>query len=93
MEMTTHGAPQSNGEMEEGNSMIEGRVQSMLHDCGISMMYWVFAVTEVVYFMNYCTLHPVVSKTSYNVWRVSKPFWIHLHLFGWLAFVHVPNEK
>jgi len=92
-ETTTPYTPQSNGVFEWANHTIIECVRCMLDDAGLSKKYWAFAVSVAVYLKNRTPTRLVVGKTPYEAWHGRKPFLKHLHVFGCLAFVHVPKEK
>jgi len=92
-ETTTPYSPQSNGVVERANRTIMERVRCMLDDARLSKKYWAFAVSVAVYLKNRTPTCSVVGKTPYEAWHGRKPSLKHLHVFGCLAFVHVPKEK
>ena len=92
-ETTTPHSPQSNPFVERANHTIMERVRCMLDDGGLSKKYCAFAVSVAVYLKNRNPTRSVVCKTLYESWHGRKPSLKHLHVFGFLAFVHVPKEK
>ena len=90
---TTPYTPQSNGVVEHANRTIMKCVRCMLDDAGLSKKYWAFAVSVAVDLKNRTPTRSVVSRTPYKAWDGRKPSLKHLHVFGCLAFVHVPKEK
>jgi len=68
-------------------------VQCILDDAGLSKKYWAFAVSVAVYLKNRTPMRSVFSKTPYKAWYGMKPILKHIHVFGCLAFIHIPKEK
>jgi len=94
-ETSTPYSPQSNGVVDRVNRTIMECVRCMLDNAGLSKKYWAFAVSVAVYLKNRTPTRSVVGKTPYEAWQGSakKPSLKDLHVFEYLAFVHVPKEK
>jgi len=92
-ETTTPYTPQSNVVVERANRTIGECVRCMLDVAGLPKEYWAFAVSVAVYLTHCTPTGLVVGKTLYEAWHGRKPSLKHIHVFGCLAFVHVPNEK
>jgi hypothetical protein len=65
----------------------------MLHVARLSKRYLVFVISVAVYLKIRTPMRSVVGNTHYDAWEGRKPFLKHVCVFGWLAFVNVPNEK
>jgi hypothetical protein len=67
----------------------------MLDNAGHSKKYWAIAVSVVVGLKNRSPTCFVVGETPYEAWHGSgrKPSFKYLHVFGWLAFLHVLKQK
>jgi len=92
-ETATPYTPQSNGVIERANRTIMERLRCLLDDAGLSKKYWAFAVWVAVYLKRRTPTRSVVGKTPYEACHGRKPSLNHVHVFGSLAFVHVPKEK
>jgi hypothetical protein len=86
-------SPQSNGVVEWEHRTIIERERCILDFAGRSKRYWAMAVLAAVYLKNPTPICSVVGKTPYEAWHGSghRPSLRHLHVFGCLAFVHVPQ--
>jgi hypothetical protein len=94
-EMTTPCTPQSNGVVDRAICTIVECVRCMLDNVAHSKKYWAFAVSVAVCLKSRTSTRSVVVKTPYKASPVSgrKPSLNDLHVFGCLAFVHVPKQK
>ena len=67
--------------------------RAMLHDQDIPMHLWVEAARTTVYVQN-CTPHRVLeNKTLEEFFSEKKPEVNHLKIFGFLVYIHIPEEK
>jgi hypothetical protein len=65
----------------------------MLDDAPFSKKYWACTDLVAVYLKIHTATRYVVGKTLYEAWHGRRPLLKHLHVFGWLPFVHVLKEK
>jgi len=93
METTTPYTPQSNGVVSRTNRTVMEHVWCMLDNSGLSMMYWAFAVSLVVYLKNSTLMWSVVGKTLYAASHGRKPSLKYIRVSRCLAFVHILKEK
>jgi hypothetical protein len=64
----------------------------MCFDACLSPPWWEFAVTTATHFYNHTPVHHLKWQTSYElVYNEVSSIW-HLHVFGCVAYVHLPAE-
>ena len=67
--------------------------RAMLHDQDLPMHLWAEDARIVVYVQN-CSSHRVLeNKTPEEVFSGKKPEVIHLRIFGYPVYIHIPKEK
>ena len=53
--------------------------------------FWAEAIDCAIYFSNRYPTRSVQEKTPQQAWSRKKPTVSHLHVFGSIAFAHVPD--
>jgi transposase InsO family protein len=84
-------SPQQNGAGEKKNRHIIKITHAMLNEKNLSNYFWAKAVAITMYIMNRTSITTVHSMTL--EFTSKKPDVSHLRVFGYIAYVHVPNEK
>lgn len=85
---TTVGTPQQNGLDERFNKTILKRVRCMLV-ARLKKVFWVEAVSTVVYLINRCPSTVLGMKTPEEVWLRHTLNHDRLRVFGCVAYAHV----
>jgi hypothetical protein len=88
---TTFYTPEQNA-LERGMRIIANAMQSMLVDSGLPQEFWEEAAATSIYLANK-SFNPKVSMTPYKALYGRRPNVNHLHIFGSLAYVHIPKES
>jgi hypothetical protein len=65
----------------------------MLNEKNLPNYFWAEAVATVVYIMNRTPIAIVHGMTPEEKFTSKKPNVSHLRVFGYIAYVHVPDEK
>jgi hypothetical protein len=86
-------SPHQNGVAERKNRHIAKITHAMLNEKNLPNYFWVEAVTTVVYIMNRTPTTAIHGMTPEEKFTGKKPNVSHFIVFGWIAYVHVPNEK
>jgi hypothetical protein len=92
-DLTAPYSSQSNGVVERANRTIMDRVRCMLADAGLTEKYWGFAANAAVYLKNRSPTPSLNGVTPHQACTGRHPSLKHLHTWGCLAFVHVPEER
>nr|GEY11540.1 retrovirus-related Pol polyprotein from transposon TNT 1-94 [Tanacetum cinerariifolium] len=91
--LTSPYSPQQNRVVERKNRTILNMVRSMLKTKKMPNEFWAEAVDCAVYLLNRCPLKSLDNKTPQKAWNGLKPTVSHLHVFGSIAYVHVPSQR
>ena len=67
--------------------------KAMLHDQDFPMHLWVEAVRTNVYVQNHTPHRVLDNKTPKDDFLGEKPKFIHLRIFGFSMYIHIPKEK
>ena len=67
--------------------------REMLHDQELPMHLWEEATRTSVYVQNHNPHRVLKNKTPEEVFSGKKPEVIHLKIFGYLVYIHIPKEK
>ncbi len=86
-------SPQQNGVVERKNRHIAKITRAMLNEKNLPNYFWAKAVVTIVYIMNQTTIAIVHGMTLEEKFTSKKPNVSHLKMFGYIAYVHVPDEK
>ncbi len=65
----------------------------MLNEKNLPNYFWAEAIVTVMYIMNRTPTTVVHGMTPEEKFTGKKPNVSHLKVFGYIAYVHVPNEK
>jgi hypothetical protein len=65
----------------------------MLNEKNLPNYFWAEAIVTVMYIMNRTPTTVVHGMTLEEKFTGKKPNVSHLKVFGYIAYVHVPNEK
>ncbi|XP_058784891.1 uncharacterized protein LOC131659762 [Vicia villosa] len=84
--------PQQNGIAERKNRSIMNMVRSMLSGKGLPKELWGEAVSTATYLLNRCPTKKLEKLTPEEAWCEFKPNLSHLHVFGSVAYKHVPGQ-
>ena len=68
-------------------------VKSMIHDYDLPMHIWEEAARTTVYVQNKSPHRLLGNKTREEMFSREKPQVVHLIIFGFPVYVHVPKEK
>ena len=68
-------------------------VKAMIHDQDLPIHLWAEASMTVVYVQNISPHKVLGNKTLEEMFTGENPEVIHLRIFGFPVYVHVPKEK
>ena len=88
---TTFYTPKQNA-LERGIRTIANAMRLMLVDLGLPQEFWEEATATSVYLVNR-SFNPKVSITLFKAIYGRRPNVDYLHIFGSLAYVHIPKES
>jgi hypothetical protein len=92
-DLTTPYNPQHNGVANRRNRSIVEAAKAMIHDQHLPMHLWEEVSNTVVYVQNRSP-HKILGKnTPKEVFTEKKPEVIHLRIFGYPVYIHIPKEK
>ncbi len=86
-------SPQQNGIVERKNRHIAEITCAMLNEKNLPNYFWVETVTTTVYIMNRTPTTEVHGMTFEKKFTGKKPYVSHFRVFGYIAYVHVLDEK
>jgi hypothetical protein len=92
-ELTTPYNPQQNDVARRKNRTILEVVKTMIHDQDLPMCLWTEATMAVVYVQNQLSHSVLGLKTPEEMFTGKKLEVIHLKIFGFPVFIHIPKEK
>ena len=85
-------SPHQNGTAERGWRTIFESARAMLHESGISKVYWPYAALTAVHARNRC-YNNRLKKTPYEAATGKKPDLSNLHIFGSTCYAYVHDRK
>ncbi len=86
-------SPQQNGVTKRKNKHIVEITRATLNEKNLPNYFWAEVITTIVYIMNRTLTAKVHGMTPEEKFRGKKPNVSHLKVFGYIAYVHVPDEK
>jgi hypothetical protein len=84
---------EQNGVAERKNRHIVEITRAMLNGKKLPNYFWAEAVATIIYIMNRTPITIVHGMTPEEKFTSKKPDVSHLKVFGYIAYVHVPDEK
>jgi hypothetical protein len=75
------------------NKTLTDKARSMLSGVGLAQELWVDVVDIARYLVNMSPSSTLVEMTPHEVCSGNNPSVVHLKVFGFDAFVHVPKEE
>ncbi|GAU28376.1 hypothetical protein TSUD_257040 [Trifolium subterraneum] len=91
--LTAAYTPQQNGVVERTNMTLLNMVRSMIAGRKVPKVFWPETVKWATYVMNRSPTLSVKNITPEEAWSGVKPSVHHFRVFGFLAFVHVPDSQ
>jgi transposase InsO family protein len=85
--------PQQNGVAERKNHTLKEMANCMIQSKGLSLKYWVEAINCENYIVNHTPTKALKNITPEEAWTKIKPDVSHFHVFGSIAWAHIPDEK
>ncbi|CAJ2637501.1 unnamed protein product [Trifolium pratense] len=92
-QLTTAYTPHQNGVAERKNRTVMNMVRCMLSAKRVPKLFWAEAAKWTFYLLNRCPTHAVKNITPQEAWSGVKPSVQHLHVWGCIAHVHIPEAK
>jgi hypothetical protein len=86
-------SPQQNGVAKRKNMHIVEITRAMLNEKNLPNYFWAEAVAIAVYIMNRTPTTTIHGMTPKEKFTSKKPDVSHLRVFGYIGYVHVPDEK
>jgi hypothetical protein len=65
----------------------------MIQSKGLSLKYWAEAINCENYIVNHTPTKALKNITLEEAWTKIKPNVSHFHVFGSIAWAHIPDEK
>jgi hypothetical protein len=85
--------PQKNGVAERNNRTLKEMANCMIQSKGLRLKYWVEAINCANYIVNRTPTKAHKNITPEEAWTKTKPYVSHFHVFGSMAWAHIPYEK
>ena len=92
-ERSTPYTPQLNGKIERENRTITELARTMLQHRNLPQHLWAEAMATAVYCLNLIPLKNSNGITPYENWYNKTPSYGHLHEFGTICYVLIPEQK
>jgi hypothetical protein len=93
MQHTVPYTPQQNGVAERKNHTLKEMVNCMIQSKRLSLKYWAEAINYANYIVNRTPTKALTNITPEEAWTKIKPNVSHIHVFGSIAWAHIPDEK
>jgi hypothetical protein len=93
MQHTIPYTPQQNGVAERKNHTLKEMANCMIQSKGLSLQYWAEAINCANYIVNRTPTKALKNITPEEAWTKIKPDVSHFHVFGSIAWAHIPDEK
>ncbi|MCO5548009.1 hypothetical protein L7F22_001465 [Adiantum nelumboides] len=84
--------PQQNGVAERKNRSLMEMARCMLKAKSLPHKLWMEAVACAAHVLNRCPTRALKTITPYESWYDRKPSVSYLHVFGCLAYAHIPQQ-
>lgn len=91
-EVTPPYTPQHNGTAERKNRTLLNMVRSMLKTKRLPKYLWGEAVSTATYVLNRSPSKRLDGVTPEEAWSGKKPNAVHLRVFGFVCFRHIPDQ-
>jgi hypothetical protein len=86
--------PQQNGVFERNNNTLKEMANRMIQSKGLSLNYWEYSINCVNYLVNHTPIKALKNIiTPEEEWNKINAYVIHFHVFGSVAWDHIPDEK
>ena len=92
-QLTTTYTPQQNGVAKRKNRTMMNMVRSMLSNKNFPKTFWPEAMNWTIYVLNRCPTLAIKNVTPKGAWSGVKPLVDHFQVFGYIAHVHVLEER
>jgi len=86
-------SPQQNRVAERKNRHTAKITRAMLNEKNLPNYFWAEAVGTTIYIMNQTPIAAIHGMTCEEKFTGKKPDVSHLRMFGYIAYMHVPDEK
>jgi transposase InsO family protein len=93
MKHTIPYTPQKNGVVERKNHTLKEMTNCMIQSKGLSIKYWEEAIKYEKYIVNHTPTKDLINITPEESWTKIKLDVSHFHVFGSIAWTHIPDEK
>ena len=92
-QLTVQYTPEQNGIAERCNRTLCTKARSMLADAKLDKKFWAEAVNTAVHLKNVSPMKAVKNMTPEEAWNGNKVDISYLRVFGYQAFMHVPDKQ
>jgi transposase InsO family protein len=92
-QLTTAYTPQENGVEKRNNYTMVEMERSMLQNKGLRNSFWGDAIATSLYIFNRSPTSALDMMTPYEAWYEKNPNVNHFRVFGYVAYVHVVDQK
>ena len=93
-ELTVPDALEQNGMSEHMNRTLIESARSMIAHAGLPNMFWAEAISTAAYVRNCVPTRAIEDgRMLYELWYGRKPNVNHFKVFGYVAYVHIKDDK